>query len=295
MIITVRVNDSTTFPLVRWNALDFNANLTLYIQSIDLLGVRNAFENIEKIEILQDDALAATYTVFDGVSQISYMGKEFVEGEKKFADSLAVTLTRTNIVEQVQRLDQQINPVIDTDAMDLTEYKKYRIQQASAACAESIYSGDQVTLSDGHVETFTFDVYDQPDLLSLANLAMMDPKVELTWHSTGNPCKFYSGLDIIIIYQTLNMKLFRETTIFNAINLLIKNAQSKDEVDLYYWGCELPAAEAERVNGLISRMQAIVMEIMAKFMPVVPDDPTPSEETPEEPGENTDPEETPGE
>lgn len=278
MIITVRVNDTTTYSLVRWSALDFSANLTLYLQSVDLIGVKNTFEQVEKIEILQDDIVVAVYTEFDGLSQITYVGKEYVEGEKKFADCLSVSLTKANIVEQVRRLDEQINQVVDTESMTLAEYKQYKIKQASTACTNSIYAGDQVTLSDGTVETFTFDAYDQPDLLSLANLAMMDPTVELTWHSSGHPCRFYSGLDIIIIYETLNMKLFRETTIFNAINLLIQNAESKDEVDEYYWGCELPAEDQSRVNGLISRMQAIVIEIMNKFLPTIPEEDVPGED-----------------
>ena len=51
MIITVRVNNTTTFSLVRWSAVDFNSNLTLEIQSIDLTEIKNAFSNIEKLEI----------------------------------------------------------------------------------------------------------------------------------------------------------------------------------------------------------------------------------------------------
>lgn len=151
--------------------------------------------------------------------------------------------------------------------MNVDEYREYKLQEISEACTASIYAGDQVVLADGHAETFSFDDKDQADLQALASIAMMNPKVELTWHSNGNVCKFYSGIDIILIYQTLNMKLFRETTICNALNILVRNAQSKPDIEQYYWGCELPAEEQARVNDLISKMSAIVSELIKQFVP----------------------------
>lgn len=200
---------------------------------------------------------------------------------------MQVTLSRVNLVEQVKRLDEQINPVVDITAMTLEEYKQYQLKNLSKDCTADIYAGDQVVLYDGHVETFSFNQYDQVDLQSLANIAMMDPTVELTWHPTGNTnyCQFYSGVDIIIIYTTLSMKLFRDTTICNAINILIRNATSKDEVAQYYWGCELPEEDQERVDALITRMQAIVAEIMGRFMPGSDEEEPDGEETDDE---NTD-------
>lgn len=267
MSTKIVINNTYEFGLIKWNAQEFNQSLTLHIQSTDFSALKRAFETIERIDIIQDDAVVASYTYFDTFSQITYVGKSYVDSEKRFAESMDVTLTKSDIVAQVQRLDEQINPVIDLDNMTVDEYKAYKIQELSRQCTESIYSGDQVTLSDGTTETFTFDQYDQVDLTQLAQLAMMDPTIELTWHSSGNTCKFYSGVDIIKIYGTLNMKLFKETTIFNALNLLIQNAQSKDEVNNYYWGCDLPQEERGRVMDLILRMQVIISNIMDKIIP----------------------------
>ena len=267
MILTARINDKKTYKLVRWDNREFRDNLTLTIQSIDILDIKNTFSNINKIEIFQDDVMVAAYTSFDTFNGINYLGTTYVEGEQTFVDAMSVTLTKTNIIDQVNRLDEKINPVIDTTRMSLEEYKKYKLGQLSEACTSSIYQGDQVMLSDGTMESFSFNDKDQVDLQSLSSLAMMNPEIELTWHSNGNPCKFYPAVDIILIYQTLNMKLFREVTICNAINMLINTATTKEEVDQYYWGCELPAEDQERVSLLISRMAAIVEEIVRKFMP----------------------------
>lgn len=71
----------------------------MIIQSVDLVDIRNTFEHVDKLEILQDDVLIATYTSLDTYSQITYLGKEYVEGEKTFSDAMSVTLTKTDIVD----------------------------------------------------------------------------------------------------------------------------------------------------------------------------------------------------
>lgn len=266
MILKAVFNNQTEFRLTKWDYPEFKSTVTLYLQSMDIMSVKTACTNIQSLDIYQGDALIASFTVFDSFEKITYLGQQYVDGEGIFAETLAVTLTKSDIYSQIQKLDEKINPVIDVDTMDVEEYRSYKLKQLSEECSSSIYAGDQVTLSDGTVETFSFKDKDQTDLQALSNLAMMNPKIELTWHSNGNLCKFYSGIDIIIIYQTLNMKLFREVTICNAISLLIKTAQSKDEIDQYYWGCTLPEEEQERVNGLITKMETIVAEIMSHFI-----------------------------
>ena len=262
MTTKVVINEANEFKLLRWNNAEFISNLTLLIEGIDLPLVKSAFSNIDKLEIFQGGFLVATFTCFNTFDSINYLGNVFSEDEQTFTDGLCISLSRTNIVDQVQRLDNQINPVIDVDSMDLDEYKEYKLGLISEVCTASIYSGDKVTLSDGTAEMFSFTDKDQMDLQSLSSIAMMDPEIELPWHSNGNPCKFYSGIDIILIYQTLNMKLLRETTVCNALNILINNAETKEEVDKYYWGCDLPIAERERVQALITRMEAIISNIM---------------------------------
>ena len=53
----------------------------------------------------------------------------------------------------------------------------------------------------------------------------------------------------------------------NAINVLIRNAQTKEEVENYYWGCELPEESQENVDAILDNMTAIVNGIKAQYVP----------------------------
>lgn len=279
-MIVARINKESEYELANWNANEFQSSLQLTIKSTDLNQVRQDFYHIEILEVFQENYNVATYTSLDTFSEISYVGAIFDEYTKSFTECVKIQLTKTNIVDQVQRLDEQINPVIDTESMTLDEYKSYKIQILSATVSQCIYSGNSVVLHDGVIESFSFDDHDQIDLIALCHLAMMNPSLELPWHSNGNECRFYSGYDIIIIYETLYMKLMKEVTTYNAIHQLILKATSKEEVDKYYYGCTLPEEVQSRVDGMVSKMVATVMEILEKFKPK--EDEEPSEETSEE-------------
>ena len=282
-MIFVKINNSATYQVANWDSQNFQGSLQLTIKTIDLAQVRRDFEHIEKLEILQDEYVIASYTSLDTFSEITFVGTLFDKETQSFSDCIRVTMTRTNIVEQVQRLDEKINPVIDLDGMTLAEYKQYRRKELSEATTAAIYAGDQVTLLDGTVETFSFDNNDQKNLIALSSIAMMDPEFELSWHSNGHLCRMYSGYDIINIYQTLFMKLIYETTVCNALNGLIHSANTKEEVDQYYHGCELPADIQNHVANIMARMIDVVNRIKEKVMPVTP----PEEETePDEPESN---------
>ena len=159
MILKVRLNsdDTKIYHLTSWNAQTFSSSLTLTVQGNDLQGVSQNFRSIGKLEIFQDDILVATYTNIDTYDEITFLKDEYVPGEQRFSDALRIHLTKTDIIEQVQRIDEQINPVVDIDAMTLDEVKEYRIKQIGDVCRAEIYAGEEVTLSDGSVKHYTFD------------------------------------------------------------------------------------------------------------------------------------------
>lgn len=269
-MIFAKVNSTSTYEVANWDSQNFQGSLQLTLKTVDLAKVRIDFEQVERLDILRDEYVIATYTSLDTFSEITFIGSLFDRETKSFADCIRVTMTRTNIAEQIQRLDEQINPIIDLDKMTLTEYKQYKRKELSEATTAAIYAGDQVTLLDGTVETFSFDNNDQKNLIALSSIAMMDPEFELSWHSNGHLCRMYSGYDIINIYQTLFMKLIYETTVCNALNGLIYSAQSKEEVDQYYHGCELSPEIQAHVANIMARMLDVVNRIKEKVMPVIP-------------------------
>lgn len=266
MTYKVVIDNDKEFTLLRWNYVDFEVDWLLRVQTDDLPAVKNAFSSYNQLDFYRDDELIGSLTKFDSYQNISYVGLDY-NANGDIVECLGVTLSEADLGEKIKRIEEQINPTIDVTKASLSEYKEWQLQQVSKACTDDIYNGDDVTLSNGAVETFSFTEKDQTDLQALANLAMGNPSLSLAWHSNGQPCKMYSGIDIIIIYQTLYMKLLYDTTVCNAINVLIRNAQTKEEVENYYWGCELPEESQENVDAILDNMTAIVNGIKAQYVP----------------------------
>ncbi len=287
MIIKVVVNNNTTYKLVRWNSQEFNSNLTLIIQSINLVEVRDAFQHIEKLDIYQDELLVATYTSFDTYAQITYLGKEYVEGEKIFADAMSITLTKANIVDQVQRLDDQINAVVDPSTLSLEELKDYKLKQISEACSADIYAGDTIVLSDGTREHFKYDVHDQLNLISLFSLAIAAPEMELyPYHCDSASCSFYSRADVIRIVAMLLIRKTRLITYCNQLTLYVRSMTNIEDVRFVEYGMDLPAEYQNVIDNIMAGTMEQVEKFINRIMPPESDesgeqgDETPTDETP---------------
>ena len=77
----------------------------------------------------------------------------------------------------------------------LAELQASKKQEISAACEQVIYSGVDVTLSDGSSEHFALTEHDQLNLFGKqVQLAAGTDKLE--YHSDGQSCKYYSAADM---------------------------------------------------------------------------------------------------
>lgn len=268
MIITARVNNDKTYRLVRWNALEFNANLTLVIQSTDLDDVRNTFETIDTLEIFKEQTLVATYNQLDTFSSITFLGKEYVEGEGRFADALSVGLTKANIAEQIKRLDDQINPVIDPNTMDIEELRNYKLKTVSEACTADVYKGTSITLSDGTSKMFTYDMYDQLNYDELFLVCIMAPEVEvLPYHGSKNFCELLSRNDIITICSTLMLRKTQIITYANSLNMYIRSLSNRDELLGVQYGMELPQEYEDRISQIMGTTITEMEKFINKITP----------------------------
>lgn len=280
MIYTARVNENKVFKLVRWSAIDFNSNLTLYVQGMDLAELKDAFTEIRKLEIFQDGTLIATFTALDTFINISYLGKEFVEGEQIFADTMSITLTKTNIVEQVQRLDDQINGVVDLDSMTLDEVKAWKIKEIGKVCRAEISEGTMVTLPDGTQELFTDTADDEINLTNAAFIAFVGKMLGfeldyIPYHSSGHICQTYTTEQIMTIYMTLQIRLTRLTTKCNMLNCMIRESTSRDEVLAITWDMELPTQYQQRFDEIMTASATIAQAMADAMRPEVqPEDQT---------------------
>ena len=287
MILTVKLNndDNKVYRLVSWNAQGFGSLLTLLVQGNDLSAVKNDFEDITKIEIFQDEMLVATYTNIDSYDEITFLKNEYVPGEQKFTDAMRIHLTKTNIIEQINRIDEQINPVIDIESMTLAEAKEYKIKELGDICRAEIYAGEDVELSDGTVKAYTYNADDQANVLSAITLAFAAKEMGfdldyIPYHANGSECELLDTPSMVAIYMTLQLRLTRLTTKCNMLNCMIRDCNSKEDVLAISWNTQLTQAYQQRYDEIVTVSVEIAQAMAQAMMP-------PQEEIePEEPEQN---------
>ena len=274
MAFLVKVNGTHEYRLMDWTPQSFKSSPTLRLITSDYQSVKNDFTNIKQLEIYSGENLLATYSVFDTMASSASFNSQYYETENRFVDVIEISLIKNNISEQVDKLSKQINKVIDIEEMSVDEYRDYILSQISESAQEDIYAGDVITLSDGTSGKFTYKMEDQSNLTS--SIAIIDKLmavqedsslIQLPYHSSGQSCQFYSPIDIIKIYFTLFMRSVKIQTYTNAINVLIKQAATKEEITKFTYGMELPEEAQENVNNIVATSMAVMQKLMESYQP----------------------------
>lgn len=279
MTFKVKVNESHEYRLMDWSAQTFGNNPVLKLITSDYQSVKKDFIKIEKLEIYGNDILIATYSVFDTISSSASLNSQFFESENEFVDVIEISLIKSNLPDQVSKLnqqvtelDKQVNNIIDVSTMSLNEYKNYILSQISKYAQEDICKGDAITLSDKTEGVFTYKIEDQVNLTS--SITIIDKLIEseeniseirLPYHSSGQNCKFYTPFDIITIYFTLFMRSIKIQTYTNALNILVKNGTTKEEIDKYSYGVNLPEDVQKNVDNIISSSTDIMEKLINNY------------------------------
>lgn len=274
MAFLAKVNGTHEYRLMDWTPQSFKSSPTLRLITSDYQSVKNDFTNIKQLEIYSGENLLATYSVFDTMASSASFNSQYYEAENRFVDVIEIFLIKNNISEQVDKLSKQINKVIDIEEMSVDEYRDYILSQISESAQEDIYAGDVITLSDGTSGKFTYKMEDQANLTS--SIAIIDKLmamqedsslIQLPYHSSGQSCQFYSPIDIITIYFTLFMRSVKIQTYTNAINVLIKQAATKEEITKFTYGMELPEEAQENVNNIVATSMAVMQKLMESYQP----------------------------
>lgn len=274
MAFLVKVNGTHEYRLMDWTPQSFKSSPTLRLITSDYQSVKNDFTDIKQLEIYSGENLLATYSVFDTMASSASFNSQYYETENRFVDVIEISLIKNNISEQVDKLSKQINKVVDIEEMSVDEYRDYILSQISESAQEDIYAGDVITLSDGTSGKFTYKMEDQANLTS--SIAIIDKLmavqedsslIQLPYHSSGQSCQFYSPIDIITIYFTLFMRSVKIQTYTNAINVLIKQAATKEEITKFTYGMELPEEAQENVNNIVATSMAVMQKLMESYQP----------------------------
>lgn len=268
MVIKVRVNknDNYIFKLCSWDASTFESSQSLIIQSDNLNLLREAFTTITYIQIYVAENPVAEYTVFDTFSSMSYLNKIYVPHENIFTDAIQVSLTKTNIAEQVKRIQDQIDNVIDIDAMTTEEYRTYLLGLISKQCQQEIYDGDYIEISSG-TKKFTYKAEDQTNIQSAVNILMIVPDLEyVPYHASKDNCYLMPSKDMLKIFMTLQLKLTYLITRCNQFNMWIKNVQTKEELMQITWESELPESFQENLTNIYNYSIYIMQKVAEKIL-----------------------------
>lgn len=261
----VLLNNEHTFSLVKWSARDFTGDPVLYLQTDNLSSVKEKFGNIEVLQVYQNDMSVGVYTAYDSYSDISYEGQMLNEGIGQFVDCLAVRLTKTSLVEQVQKLQEEINPTYDFDGMSMAALKEYKKNELNTACTESINKGVQIETDKG-TETFSLYTHDQNNISSLCSLIMRDGDIkELPYHSDGNECRMFPALVIVNLYLQMQLKITQETTRCNLLRVQIDDEDDREKIMSYTYDTELTDERKKQYDTIISDTTIIIQEFIKRY------------------------------
>lgn len=121
----------------------------------------------------------------------------------------------------------------------LAELQTAKRQEISRACEQIIYSGVDVTLTDGSTEHFSLTEHDQLNLFG-KQVQLAAGAEQLEYHSDGQPCRYYSAADMQTIIAAAMQHVSYHTTYCNAVNMWIAGCESTEEVQAIYYGADVP-------------------------------------------------------
>ena len=252
MAFKVCVNKENEFILFNLDSIQGLDGSTLKLRTGDFSEVKDAFSEIETIELFRDDDKIGEYTLYDTYSSITYLGSMYVQNEGIFDDCIEVQLKQASLVDKVRRIERAMNITVDIDNMSVEEYRDYILKQISNACTQDIYLGTEIEVN-GVSQNFSFKAEDQINLLQLYLMTKMYPTITaVPYHSDGNTCMFYTAEQIQLIYITLITRLISITTYVNQLNIYAGTLNTKEQLSQLNYGMELPEQYASVVDAIVA-------------------------------------------
>ncbi|NSG57520.1 hypothetical protein [Anaerostipes hadrus] len=232
MVYTVKLDssDDKVFNLMQFNSMTFDMECKLVVCTDDLKAVKSAFTNFKTLDIYRDDVQIATYTCFNNYKEISLQQGLYNNTNGEWEDALIVSLTRANIVEQVQRLDEKVNQVVDINTLSLDEYKNYLQEKNKAALAE--FLADQSVEFNG--KPYGVSEEDQNEMalnfMQYQALTTAGQQVTLEWHSKKSACETFTAEEFVQLTAMIKAFVYPYFQQMNVIKQQIFSSTSKEEL-----------------------------------------------------------------
>lgn len=233
MVYTVKLDssDDKVFNLMQFNSMTFDMECKLVVCTDDLKTVKSAFTNFKTLDIFRDDVQIATYTCFNNYKEISLQQGLYNNTNGEWEDALIVSLTRANIVEQVQRLDEKVNQVVDINTLTLDEYKNYLQEKNKTALAE--FLADQSVEFNG--KPYGVSEEDQNEMalnfMQYQALTTAGQQVTLEWHSKKSACETFTAEEFVQLTAMIKAFVYPYFQQMNVIKQQIFSSTSREELD----------------------------------------------------------------
>lgn len=233
MVYTVKLDssDDKVFNLMQFNSMTFDMECKLVVCTDDLKTVKSAFTNFKTLDIYRDDVQIATYTCFNNYKEISLQQGLYNNTNGEWEDALIVSLTRANIVEQVQRLDEKVNQIVDVNTLSLDEYKNYLQEKNKAALAEFLAS--QSVEFNG--KPYGVSEEDQNEMalnfMQYQALTTAGQQVTLEWHSKKSACETFTAEEFVQLTAMIKAFVYPYFQQMNVIKQQIFSSTSREELD----------------------------------------------------------------
>lgn len=233
MVYTVKLDgsDDKVFNLMQFDSMTFDMECKLVVCTDDLKEVKSAFTNFKELDIYRDDVQIATYTCFNNYKEISLQQGLYNNTNGEWEDALIVSLTRANIVEQVQRLDEKVNQIVDINTLTIDEYKNYLQEKNKTALAEFLAS--QSVEFNG--KPYGVSEEDQNEMalnfMQYQALTTAGQQVTLEWHSKKSACETFTAEEFVQLTAMIKAFVYPYFQQMNIIKQQIFSSTSKEELD----------------------------------------------------------------
>jgi hypothetical protein len=155
----------------------------------------------------------------------------------------AIEVDKEIVFEQVEDLENNYleEPIIETiEEPTINFIKNSKLKEMSYNCNKTITNGFDITLSDGNSYHFSLTTQDQLNLITLATM-VESGETQIPYHADGEPCKFYSTLDIkAIIDKATEFKTYH-ISYYNSLKIYINSMETMEEISEVTYGIEIPA------------------------------------------------------
>lgn len=150
--------------------------------------------------------------------------------------------------------DLPSEPYVPTAEELLLAAQSSKRAEVSASCEQTIYAGIDVDLPSGTTEHFSLTEHDQINLFGKqAQLAAGASQLE--YHADGQPCRYYSAVDMQSIITAAMWHVSYHTTYCNALNMWIEGCETAEDVQEIFYGVDVPEEyQSEVLKAYIKEM-----------------------------------------